>query len=147
MSWTGRCRCGHISWSIADEPNWQCYCHCDDCRRNCSAPVVAWIGADLNGFNWTTEEPKVWESSPGTYRHFCGLCGTPMAFIAEHYSDEIALYAASLDSPELFKPSFHLNVQSQLSWLNIHDDLERYSNTLLNNKNQLKKLGNKKGGY
>ena len=38
---------------------------------------------------------------------------------------------ASLDDPEDFEPTFHVNYQSKLSWLAINDDLPKYDSTLL----------------
>ena len=54
-----------------------------------------------------------------------------MGFEAEHYAGGMHLYAASLDVPELFKPTFHVNYQSKLPWLEIHDELRKYEGTLL----------------
>ena len=47
MTTNGRCLCGKTSWAFEGEVSWCCYCHCDDCRRNCGAPVVAWLGVPL----------------------------------------------------------------------------------------------------
>lgn len=37
----GYCQCKATAWEFTGAAAWQCYCHCDDCRRNCAAPVVA----------------------------------------------------------------------------------------------------------
>jgi len=71
------------------------------------------------------------ESSPGVYRHFCGACGSPVGFEANHYPGGMHLYAASLENPEDFKPTFHVNYHSKLSWLTLEDDLTKYDSTLL----------------
>ena len=54
-----------------------------------------------------------------------------MGFEAEHYAGGMHLYAASLEDPEDFQPTFHVNYQSKLPWLNINDDLPKYEGTLL----------------
>lgn len=41
------------------------------------------------------------------------------------------LYAASMERPETFKPTFHVNYQSKLPWLEMNDDLTKYDGTLL----------------
>jgi len=109
---------------------WACYCHCDDCRRNCGAPVVAWFGVPLKRFNWLGEALKTYQSSKGVWRHFCQHCGSPMGFEAQHYAGGMHLYAASLDEPEQFKPTFHVNVERKLPWLELHDELIKYEGTL-----------------
>ena len=131
---TGRCLCGHTSYSFAGRRTWSCYCHCSDCTRNCAAPVVAFIGAPLEGFSWHLQEgrdtPKFYASSAGVKRFFCDNCGTPMAFQAEHYEGEIRLYAATLDKPEQFQPSCHVYHASKLDWLDIDDHLPRHPHSL-----------------
>ncbi len=126
MTKRGHCLCGAVSWEYEGKETWACYCHCDDCRRNCAAPVTAFIGVPLGSFRWTGATAKSYASSPGVQRHFCDTCGTPMAFEAEHYEEEIHLYAASLDKPEDFEPKFHVHYEERLPWLHMNDDLEKY---------------------
>ncbi len=123
----GRCLCGDVTWQYTGKPTWACFCHCDDCRRNCAAPVVAFIGVKLADFAWTGQQPAFYPSSPGVKRHFCSKCGSPMAFQAEHYEGEIHVYAASLENPTTFEPAFHVYTDEQLPWLNLHDKLPRYA--------------------
>lgn len=123
----GHCLCGATSWEYKGDQTWACYCHCDDCRRNCAAPVVAFIGVRLDDFKWTGDTPKFYASSKAVKRHFCETCGTPMAFQAEHYTGEIHLYAASLEDPNSFTPKFHVHTSEKLDWLDITDDLPKYA--------------------
>ncbi len=132
MATRGRCLCGSTSWAFTGDVNWACYCHCDDCRRNCAAPVVAWLGVPLRNFQWTGERPQTFESSQGVYRHYCKKCGSPVGFEADHYPGGMHLYAASLDDPNEFKPTFHVNYKSKLPWLSMDDGLPKYDSTLLN---------------
>ncbi|MEM9206472.1 MAG: GFA family protein [Pseudomonadota bacterium] len=131
MTTRGRCLCGKTSWSFEGDVTWACYCHCDDCRRNCAAPIVAWLGVPLRAFSWTGDPVRTFESSKGVFRHFCGTCGSPLGFEADHYGKGMHLYAASLDDPRDFKPTFHVNYQSKLPWLQVEDDLPKYDGILL----------------
>ncbi|WP_171209664.1 MULTISPECIES: GFA family protein [unclassified Ruegeria] len=135
MTTRGFCFCKRTRWEFAGKPTWACYCHCDDCRRNCSAPVVAWLGVPLVAFSWTGDDPKTFESSKGVFRHFCKACGSPMGFEAEHYPGGMHLYAPSMECPEQFNPTFHVNYQSKLPWLKLHDDLPKFDSTLLHTPN------------
>ncbi len=47
------------------------------------------------------------------------------------------LYAASLDNPEDFNPTFHVNYESKLSWLEMQDELTKYNGTLLESPKDL----------
>ena len=131
MNILGQCMCQKSSWSLSEIPLWSAYCHCDDCRRVCSAPVTAWLGVKADSFDWISASSlKVFKSSPGVRRFFCGDCGTPLAFEADHYEGMMHLYAANLLNPELFPPQFHVNYKSKLSWLAIEDDLPKYDGTV-----------------
>ena len=126
----GICFCKKTSWEFDGDPTWSCYCHCDDCRRNCAAPIVAWLGVPASRFRWTGQATKVLNSSPGVERHFCADCGTPMAFVAAHYPGDMQLYAGTLADPSDFKPEFHVNYESKLPWLEMNDDLPKHIGTL-----------------
>ena len=130
MTRKGHCLCQKVSYEFEGDMIWQCYCHCDDCRRNCAAPVVAWFGVALKQFKWTGDAPQSYNSSEGVYRHFCGTCGSPIAFEADHYQGGMQLYAASLENPSDFAPNFHVNYDSKLAWLTLEDEHERYNTTL-----------------
>lgn len=132
MTTKGYCFCRSTRWEFDGDPAWGCYCHCDDCRRNCSAPVVAWLGVALKNFRWTGDQPKTLESSAGVFRHFCEKCGSPMGFEAKHYPGGMHVYAASMEQSEVFEPTFHVNYESKLPWLKLNDDLPRFEGTLLN---------------
>jgi len=54
-----------------------------------------------------------------------------MGFEADHYPGGMHLYAASLDDPGQFQPTFHVNYQSKLPWLEMNDGLPKYDGTLL----------------
>ncbi|MGR3616234.1 MAG: GFA family protein [Paracoccaceae bacterium] len=131
MTTYGHCFCKQTRWAYQGDVTWACYCHCDDCRRNCAAPVVAWQGVPLRDFQWTSKTPKTLESSKGVFRHFCDDCGTPMGFEADHYAGGMHLYAATMENPHDFAPTFHVNFQSKLPWLQLDDSLPKYGGTLL----------------
>ncbi|MEM0989807.1 MAG: GFA family protein [Pseudomonadota bacterium] len=137
MTTRGKCFCGDTRFSFDGPVTWACYCHCDDCRRNCAAPVVAWLGVPITKFQWLGQPPKTLESSPGVFRHFCATCGAPMGFEAAHYPCGMHLYAASLEDPTDFQPTFHVNWESKLPWLQMTDDLPKYNGTLLHAPSEL----------
>ena len=141
MTKRGHCLCGKTGFDYEGAVTWACYCHCDDCRRNCAAPVVAWFGVPIGNFRWLGQVPKTVESSKGVHRHFCETCGSPVAFEADHYPGGMHLYAATLDDPTDFQPTFHVNHQSKLPWLLMDDDLPKYEGTLLHAEDQMPDYG------
>lgn len=99
--------------------------------------MVAWLGVPLKNFEWTGENPNTFESSKGVFRHFCGQCGSPIGFEADHYPGGMHLYAGSLENPSDFEPTFHVNYGSKLHWLNLEDEHQRYESTLANSNKDL----------
>jgi hypothetical protein len=122
----GRCLCGAVRYEYDGERRWSAYCHCESCRRNCSAPVTAFLGVDREAFRWTGAAPAAYQSSPGVRRLFCARCGTPMAYDSERDTRNIHLYAASLDDPADYAPTVHVFAAERLPWFDVADDLKRY---------------------
>ncbi len=121
----GRCLCKAVNFEI-DVPAQSCVnCHCESCRRQCSAPMTTYIGVLDSQWRWTGEAPKLYRSSPGVERTFCGNCGTPISFRSERMSDVMHFYVAAMEEPERFEPELHVAYEEKLSWLNIGDDLPK----------------------
>jgi len=119
----GRCLCGAIKFEI-DEPVQVCVtCHCDSCRRQCSAPMTTYVGVLDGQWRWLGKAPKTYASSPGVERSFCDTCGTPLSFRSQKMSGVMHLYVASLDNPESVAPTLHVAHEEKLSWLQLADDL------------------------
>lgn len=120
---TGRCLCGAVRYAFEGEPNWQGHCHCESCRRATGSPFTSFLAVDHSRFRWTGTAPAMRPSSPGVERGFCPACGTPMAYQSAARSHEIDLYAATLDNPAAYEPTFHAHWNERLPWLHIADGL------------------------
>jgi hypothetical protein len=122
----GRCLCQAVEYAFTGSPLWIAHCHCESCRRATSSAFATYVGVKLDQFQYLKGTPTAYESSPGTYRYFCGTCGSPLAFIGKRWKGEVHLYAGSLDQPGAIEPRGHMNVAEQLPWADVHDDLPRY---------------------
>jgi GNAT superfamily N-acetyltransferase len=120
---SGRCLCGTVRYAFDGTPNWQAHCHCESCRRNCSAPFTSYFAVNHGKWRWTAALPQIRVSSPGVRRHFCGMCGTPMAFEGDKWAHELHFYAASLDDPAAYRPTLHVNWNEHLPWVKLNDGL------------------------
>jgi len=123
---TGRCLCGAIRFEAATAPKWTALCHCESCRRACSAPVVAWMGFEVGSVHWTGER-TFYRSSEIARRGFCSACGTQMSFESTRWPGEIHLYAVSRDDPGAYQPDLHCHYDERLSWLHIEDAHPKFS--------------------
>ncbi len=124
----GGCACGAVRFEAVGPPKWTALCHCESCRRHCSAPVVAWMGYTPETVRWTGER-KMRRSSDIATRGFCADCGTQLSFESTRWPGELHLYAVALDDPSDYAPDLHCHMAEQLAWLHIEDDLPRYPAT------------------
>ena len=121
----GRCLCQAVSFEIDPPVKWCVTCHCESCRRQCSAPMTAYLGMPRGKWRWTGKAAKIYRSSPGVERTFCGDCGTPLSFCSQKLSGLMFFYVAAMQDPELFQPDRHAAWEEKLSWLAIADDLPK----------------------
>jgi len=121
----GRCLCGSISFEYFGDELWRGHCHCESCRRQTASPVTTFMGVAHGTWSWTTGTPKLYSSSKGVRRYFCNNCGTPLAFEADRYPDEIHFYASLLDDHSNFRADRHYHWDERVSWLLLNDDLPR----------------------
>ena len=123
MTLTGRCLCGAVRFELRGPSNWVGHCHCESCRRATASPFTTWIGQENGRWSFAGEDPKVYESSPGSTRGFCGTCGSPMFFRAERYPNETHFYAALLENPGDVQPKRHYHADEKLAWVHLADGL------------------------
>ena len=123
----GGCLCGAVRYRVTAEPVDACYCHCRMCQKTSGAPVVAWGNVPIEGFAFTKGTPISHQSSPKGIRHFCGACGTRLAFRYAEGPTTVYINLATLDDPEAIKPDYHIWTASQLGWFETADNLPRYA--------------------
>lgn len=122
----GRCLCGQVRYRAPAQPLWTALCHCESCRRACSAPIVGWMGFAPGDVHWTGER-RFYQSSEVATRSFCPTCGTQMSFESTRWPGEVHLYAASLDAPETYVPELHCFHAERLAWLHLSDSLPKHA--------------------
>ena len=121
----GHCFCKAVRFEIDLPIKWCVSCHCESCRRQCSSPMVTYVGVNDTQWRWTGQTAKIYHSSPGVERTFCGDCGTPLTFRSERMTGLMHFYLAALEDPERFEPQLHTSYEEKLRWLNVVDDLPR----------------------
>lgn len=125
----GRCLCGQVAFEFEGNINWCGHCHCESCRRNTSSAVATFFAVPRSAYRFTGQAPRAYVSSKGVRRLFCGGCGSPIAYDADAYKDEIHFYLGTLENPADLLPQFHVFYEEKLPWLEIDDDLPRHGGT------------------
>ncbi|HEY2620405.1 MAG TPA: GFA family protein [Acetobacteraceae bacterium] len=126
MTTTGRCLCGAIHYEYDGEPTLVVHCHCESCRRQTSSPVATFVIVPTTALRFTSGQPKMYLSSPGVQRGFCGDCGSPISYRTDRRPDVIDLFAGTLSDPSTLAPQCHVHAGEQLPWFEVLDDLPRY---------------------
>jgi hypothetical protein len=117
--------CGSVTWTYSGEAIRNLVCHCSDCQRATSSPFTAFLGMRPGRLHWAGEIAH-YESSSGTYRGFCPLCGTRMYFRSQKWPDEIHVHAATLLNPGEYQPDAQVVMRSRAAWLDRLSSIPTY---------------------
>ena len=121
----GGCLCGAVRYTFRGEPTYSANCHCQSCQRAIGAGFVTWVGAKPENFEVTKGEITSCETSPGMQRGFCSRCGSSLTGGGDNW-DDVGITAASLDDPEIAKPTSNVNLEDRRSWVVLDDNLKKF---------------------
>ena len=121
----GGCLCGAVRYTIHGAPTYSAHCHCRSCQRAAGAGFVTWVGVAPENLQVTEGAIASCETSPGVKRGFCARCGSSLTYAGEGWT-EIGVTAASLDEPEIAKPTSNVYVAHQQPWIVLDDSLNKY---------------------
>jgi hypothetical protein len=103
----GSCLCGSVRYECKAEPIMQGHCQCRDCQKetgtgHASFLVFPMAAVQISG---PTKEYRSKADSGNTVsRCFCPNCGSQVYGGTSGFPDGVAITAATLDDPSLFKP-------------------------------------------
>lgn len=128
ISLDGGCVCGAIRYTVTAKPFAADYCHCRTCQRHTGAPVSAWMDFLTEQIEWhNKDELREYASTQDIRRGFCACCGSTLTFRSISHPRYLTLAITSLDDPAQFQPTYHIYTESQVPWLTIDDNCQRYS--------------------
>ncbi len=120
----GSCLCGGVRYEIAGELRDAGNCHCSMCRRTHGAAFGTYAQVNPDEFRWVAGQELVsaYESSPGGYRCFCRVCGSPLG--ADGKLSWVTL--GTVEGDPGVRPRGHIFVGSKAPWYEITDDLPQF---------------------
>ena len=125
---TGGCMCSAVRYETRGESFGVIHCHCQSCRKHNGAPVVTLAGFKADQVKFSGDERKIYESSSGVGRAFCGNCGTPLTWEGDggDLGPIVELHISTFDNPDALVPSAHAFYSERITWMDIADNLPRY---------------------
>jgi hypothetical protein len=122
----GSCACGGVRFEI-DRVRALTHCHCTICRKLSGAAFASYAHVDADKFRWIsgTELMERFESTPGSLRQFCRVCGSAVPGKAS-YLPTVSVPAGLLDDDPGVKPLLHVFTSSRAPWWEIGDALPRH---------------------
>jgi len=125
----GSCLCGGIRYEINGKLYEALNCHCSMCRKAQGAAFRSRARVRSADFRWTCGEDLLnfFESSPGNYRGFCRICGSPILSKFDFDTTVISLPLGLLDDDPGIRPRMHVYVASKATWFTISDDLPQFA--------------------
>ncbi len=121
----GSCLCGGVTLEARGKPLRTIHCHCPSCRKATGAAFATFVDFKLDQVGISGPTLKVYKSSPGVKRQFCGKCGTTISFYGDNWPGEIDVCIGVFDTPEFFKPEGHCYMKTALPWAHEMDNLKR----------------------
>jgi hypothetical protein len=122
---TGSCLCQAVRFHISGRLGPAVFCHCRQCQKSTgtafatTAPVRAKYFEIVEG----REQVREYESSPGKFRAFCTICGSPIYSRRPADPDTLRVRLGTIDNDPGRRPAVHVWTGSKAPWFDISDSL------------------------
>jgi hypothetical protein len=122
----GKCFCGAVHYTVADEFLYAANCHCSDCRRTTGSAFKPFAGIEREKLTVTegTDKIMIYGEDDGNDTH-CKLCGSLLYSVVRAGAFVHVAMGTLVDSPTI-RPAKHIFVGSKAPWFTITDDLPQY---------------------
>jgi hypothetical protein len=124
----GSCLCGGVRYEVTGPLAGALNCHCSMCRKAHGAAFRSRAGVRAEHFRWTRGEDLLtwYETSPGTHRGFCRVCGAKLLSRFDFEPKWFGLPLGALDDDPGVKPAMHVFVAYKAPWYEISDGLPQH---------------------
>jgi hypothetical protein len=123
---TGKCLCGAVHYTVADEFTYALNCHCADCRRATGSAFKPFAGIERHKLAITQGADTLLihgEQDAGDIH--CGKCGSFLYSVVRNGQFAHVTMGTLIDDPAI-RPTAHIFVGSKAPWFTINDDLPQY---------------------
>lgn len=128
-TYSGRCMCGYVNYSITSEPVASRICWCKDCQfisgngtANGVFPTESMtVSGELRHFDKTSD------SGNTITRKFCGNCGCHLFSESSGRKGLTVVRLGTLENSENIHPTANIWTKSAPNWACMSNDLEKFS--------------------
>jgi hypothetical protein len=125
----GSCLCGSVRYECKAEPIMQGHCQCRDCQKESGtshASFMVFPKAAVQISGPTKEYRSKADSGNTVSRCFCPNCGSQVYGGTSGFPDGVAITAATLDDPRLFKPQMVAYTMRGHAWDQLDPALPKF---------------------
>ncbi len=126
--YTGGCLCGAVRFEIHGGIRNIVFCHCSECRKAQGSAFASNGIVQAERFKFLAGEDRLtaFESTPGQYKYFCKVCGSPILSRNTDKPDLVRVRLGTIESDIVERPVAHIFVSSKANWEDIGSDIPRY---------------------
>ena len=122
----GKCLCGAVCYTVADEFVYAANCHCSNCRRSTGSAFKPFAGIERGKLSVTAGADNLMKFGGETgHDAHCRTCGSLLYSLVREGAYVHVAMGTLIDDPAI-RPSKHLYVGSKAPWFTITDDLPQF---------------------
>jgi hypothetical protein len=122
----GKCECGAVRYTVADEFLYAMNCHCSNCRAATGSAFKPMAGIEREKLHFAAGEDALLIVGDDNENHTrCAACGS-LLFSVVRDGAYVHVALGSLVDPPSIRPAAHIYVGSKAPWFEITDDLPQY---------------------
>jgi hypothetical protein len=121
----GRCECGTVSYTVADEFLYAANCHCSRCRAATGSAFKPFGGIEREKLELTGHPALLIVGNETLNDTRCASCGSLLFSVVRDGEYVHVALGSLVDAPSI-RPTEHIFVGSKAPWFEITDDLPQF---------------------
>ena len=125
---TGKCLCGAVGYTVADEFTYAFNCHCSDCRRATGSAFKPFAGIERPKLSIThgQEHVLIFGNESANHDVHCNVCGSLLHSVVDNGIRVHVTLGTLVDTPTI-RPTAHIFVCDKAPWHEITDQLPQHA--------------------
>ena len=122
----GKCECGAVRYTVADEFRYAMNCHCSKCRAATGSAFKPMAGIEREKLQFSQGQHALLIVGTDEENHTrCAACGSLLFSVVRDGAYVHVALGSLVDSPTI-EPTKHIFVGSKAPWFEITDDLPQF---------------------